>query len=237
MRQDTEGSMTRKEYFAQELRKAPAAKNFHNLTVYWLTFNFVLSELLDSLLWEILLLFFNNIYGIRQLIWARVYVRNSVRVQGDENEWGFGQVLALLLLALPVLAAAEARRGLSDRGHDRESSRAPLISLPAPIAVSENDNNFSNDDLALSQPPQAAPEGQPIPQSESAYNFPHFWTIFAGLILYTLATMIVVAYYLAWHIGPRTYPGIEAGLAMTGILLLATIGPLYHDFRRLKGSL
>ena len=53
--------------------------------------------------------------------------------------------------------------------------------------------------------------------------------------MYTLATMIVVAYYLTWHIGPDNFPGIKAGLAMTGILLFATIGPLYHDFRRLRG--
>lgn len=61
-----------------------------------------------------------------------------------------------------------------------------------------------------------------------------FWIFLAGLITYTLATMIVIAYYLAWHIGPETYPGIKAGIAMGAIGVFAALSPLYHDYQRLR---
>ena len=116
LRRDRNLPVTRKEYYAQKLGGIPmtgSSMTLRTLKEYWLTFNFAYSELLDSFLWEILLLFFNNLYGIRQILWARFYVKKQITVEGNENEWGFGQVLALLLLALPVLAAAEARRGTS----------------------------------------------------------------------------------------------------------------------------
>ena len=42
---------------------------------------------------------------------------------------------------------------------------------------------------------------------------------------------------LGMHIRPKTYPGIEAGIAMAGILLLAAVGPFYQDYQRLKHPL
>ena len=71
-------------------------------------------------------------------------------------------------------------------------------------------------------------------QNDDPYECPLFWIIFAGLVLYTLATMIVVAWYLAWHIGPEFYPGIEASISMAGVLLVAAAGPLYQDFKGFK---
>ena len=84
------------------------------VNAYFLTFNLVYSEFLDSFLWEILWLFFGNFYGIRQLFWARKYVRRFVYIKNadDEDSWGFGQLLALFLLVLSALAAAEAYRGM-----------------------------------------------------------------------------------------------------------------------------
>ena len=110
-------SFSRKDYFAQGLRALSASQSsltLRYIKAYFLTFNFVYSELLDSFLWEILWLFFHNIYGIRELFWAREYVRRFVAIQNadDEDKWGFGQLLALFLLALPVLAAAEVYRGM-----------------------------------------------------------------------------------------------------------------------------
>lgn len=75
---------------------------------YWIMFSFAYAEFLDSFLFEILLLLFNNFYGIRQIFWARKFVGDLITRKGNENSWGFGQLLALLLLALPVLAALEA---------------------------------------------------------------------------------------------------------------------------------
>ena len=84
------------------------------VNAYFLTFVFVYSEFLDSFLWEILWLFFHNFYGIRQLFWARKYVRRFIHISNadEEDRWGFGQLLALFLLVLPVLAAAEVYRGI-----------------------------------------------------------------------------------------------------------------------------
>lgn len=71
-------------------------------------------------------------------------------------------------------------------------------------------------------------------QHGDPYECPLVWIIFAGLVLYTLATMIVVAWYLAWHIGPKFYPGIKAGISMAGLLLVAAAGPFYQDYKGLK---
>ena len=110
-------SFPRKDYFAQRLRGVSASQSsmmLRNVNAYFLTFNLVYSEFLDSFLWEILWLFFGNSYGIRQLFWARKYVRRFVSIKNadDEDSWGFGQLLALFLLVLPALAAAEAYRGM-----------------------------------------------------------------------------------------------------------------------------
>ena len=109
--------LPRKDYFAQRLRVVSASQStlmLRCVNAYFLTFNFVYSEFLDSFLWEILWLWFHNFYGIRQLFWARKYVRGFVFVENadDEEIWGFGQLLALFLLVLPILAAAEAYRGM-----------------------------------------------------------------------------------------------------------------------------
>lgn len=136
-----------------------------------------------------------------------------------------------------VYELSSTSRDLSNRDRNRERSRRQPISPHDPSVGSQNDMDSSSDHSAPLQPARSDSQGQLTFHTSDSYEFPMFWMVFAGLVLYTLATMIVVAYYLAWHIGSSTYPGIKAGLAMTGILLFATVGPLYHDWRRLKGSL
>ena len=60
--------------------------------------------------------------------------------------------------------------------------------------------------------------------------------IFIGLFLYTLATLIVVAWYVAYTNDESTEAGIEAALAMAGILLIAAVGPIWDEYQRLAGS-
>ena len=80
-------------------------------------FEFVYAEFFGSFLWQILWLFFWNFYGVRQLFWARDYVGDVLSFpesyRREEAELGFGQLLALLLLTLSVLAALEAYQGQS----------------------------------------------------------------------------------------------------------------------------
>lgn len=115
VRRDKNRLSSRKHHYAHSLADISASQSSwmpRYLRAYVLTFNFVYSEFLDSFLWEVLWLLFNNLYGIRQIFWTRLYVGNRVRKTGDENDWGFGQLLALFLLALPVLAAAQAYQGM-----------------------------------------------------------------------------------------------------------------------------
>ena len=75
-------------------------------------FYFAYLEFLDSFLWQILWLFFGNFFGIRQLYWVIHVVGRDIKIeQGNEHEFGFGQLLALSLLTLPCLNAVEAFAG------------------------------------------------------------------------------------------------------------------------------
>ena len=108
--------LSRPDYYQRRVESVAALHGFNRVRTmkrYWIMFNFAYAELLDSFLFEILLLLFNNFYGIRQIFWARKFVGDSITRHGNENSWGFGQLLALLLLALPVLAALEAYHGES----------------------------------------------------------------------------------------------------------------------------
>ncbi|KAI4159187.1 MAG: hypothetical protein LQ342_006770 [Letrouitia transgressa] len=224
---------------------------YHYVSAYFLIFNFVYSEFLNSLLWEILLLFFNNFYGIRQVLWARIYVRDRVifeKGRGHENEWGFGQLLALLLLVLPVLSALEAYYDTRSKGrqdyHELTSVSQTACNIQGVIspdgAVNSQTHLVSSAreaDTAHLEDSQPSLDSLGIPwgiRIDNLFDSAIFWIFLAGLITYTLATMIVIAYYLAWHIGPETYPGIKAGIAMGAIGVFAALSPLYHDYQRLR---
>ena len=130
---------------------------------------------------------------------------------------------------------------LDAKGKENESS-IPLgpVSRPNPNRVSSSnrllvpsDDNMANDEHS----PLSVPDVSNAPwglRDENPYECPLFWIIFAGLVLYTLATMIVAAWYLAWHIGPETYPGIKASISMAGLLLVAAAGPFYQDYKGFK---
>lgn len=71
----------------------------------------ILPELERSFCWQILLLIFGNVYGIVWIYVNRWMYTPEGGVDGNENAMGFGQYVALLLLALPLLAAREAYDG------------------------------------------------------------------------------------------------------------------------------
>ena len=105
------------------------------------------------------------------------------------------------------------------------------VSSSSRLVVPSGDNNSSDEHSHLPHPVldvSNAPWGL---QNDDPYECPLFWIIFAGLVLYTLATMIMVAWYLAWHIGPKTYPGIKASISMAGLLLVAAAAPFYQDYK------
>lgn len=107
----------------------------------------------------------------------------------------------------------------------------PSSNLLEPI---RNDNDSISEHSTHSRPIPIVSNVSLDLRNDDPYHSPLFWTIFTGLLLYTLTSMIEVASYLAWQIGRETYPGIKAGITVAGIMLLAAIGPLYHDLQRLR---
>jgi hypothetical protein len=65
-------------------------------------------------LWELIWLFFGLIYGISQLVVAWIQAENQSR--GSLFVMGFGQMVPIILLVLPVLAGLEVFYGMSRIG-------------------------------------------------------------------------------------------------------------------------
>ena len=110
--------ISKEEYCSRKLKKISQSSTLSFLTYahgYYMIFTFVYTEFLSSFLWELSALLFWNFYGIRQLLWARIFVGHNEGVHkiGDEEDHlNFGQLLALLLLALPILSAIETFQGM-----------------------------------------------------------------------------------------------------------------------------
>lgn len=113
------------------------------------------------------------------------------------------------------------------------SSTARLINSSDPSdldpAPAISNGQFTSSNTAQSQPPQAL-------HADDPYKSSQLWVIFSILAAFTLAAATVCAWYLAWAIRPDKYPGIEAGLAMAGILLIAAAAPLYFNYQRIRHS-
>jgi hypothetical protein len=64
------------------------------------------------------------------------------------------------------------------------------------------------------------------------YMSPAAGPLFAGLLLFTLTTLIVVAWYIGYNIDRDTHAGVVVGLAMAAFLLIAAIRPYWDEYRR-----
>ena len=82
----------------------------------------------------------------------------------------------------------------------------------------------------MSAPPWA------LANNDDPYTSPAAIPVLVSLFVYTLTALIVVAWYIAYNIDDSTYPGVEAGLAMSGLLLIAAIVPYWQEYRRLRTS-
>ena len=69
-----------------------------------------MQKLQQSFLDDIIGLYLINLVGVLGIVIARW--RTSVDVNGDENEMGFGQIVPLVLLGLPILAIVEVHSGI-----------------------------------------------------------------------------------------------------------------------------
>lgn len=66
----------------------------------------MIQELQKSFLGDLLSVIFGFTFGITTVIYSRIDTP-SVGLSGDENVMSFGQLVPLLLIALPILAAGE----------------------------------------------------------------------------------------------------------------------------------
>ncbi|KAJ4123024.1 hypothetical protein NW768_010016 [Fusarium equiseti] len=67
---------------------------------------FTIRELLDSQSMSLTRTFFYLIQSTNAVAWARMKAQKNGR-EGSEDTWGFGQILPMLLLALPILSLIE----------------------------------------------------------------------------------------------------------------------------------
>lgn len=81
---------------------------------------FTIAELLRSQLLDIIGLFTSLLWPCRDLITWRNRAR-SQGLTGDENTWGFGQVIPMVLLALPASALLELMFERREEGHSSSS--------------------------------------------------------------------------------------------------------------------
>ncbi|KAI0439824.1 hypothetical protein F4803DRAFT_529697 [Xylaria telfairii] len=83
----------------QEPATTPGIRDVH----FQLIIICVLRDLMDSFLWKLFWVLFGNVFGIVQI--ARL--REGLGDIAEANAWGFGQVVPLLLLALPIFGAVD----------------------------------------------------------------------------------------------------------------------------------
>ncbi|KAI9683775.1 MAG: hypothetical protein M1822_005965 [Bathelium mastoideum] len=199
----------------------------------FIVFQLIYLEFLDSFLWQILWLYFGNFYGIRQLFWARVFVPHSANIQlwpnGDENRLGFGQLLALLLLALPLLAAIEARydakrtsyleqwgtgtQAVTGASGDQDSSqRSAQLELVDDHQEPQTFTQGSSEHQYLIERAIVSPE---LPSSIAV-------PVFIGLFAYTFTTLTLVAWYIAYSFEGHK-AGVVTSLVMAAILTIPAL--------------
>jgi hypothetical protein len=105
----------------------------------------------------------------------------------------------------------------------------PQARAQSPINDTRDPQFSQNQYTPVHESPRGRRDGDPLPSSAVI-------PIFVGLFLYTLATLIVVAWYVAYTNDETTKAGIEAALTMAGILSIAAVGPIWDEYQRLAGT-
>ena len=86
----------------------PRSLNSLKARVYGTAERWAYHQCRGSFVWRILWLWSGNVYGITVVFTARYA---ATELEGDPDDWGFGQVVPLALLALPILTAMEGHAG------------------------------------------------------------------------------------------------------------------------------
>ncbi|KAM0210739.1 hypothetical protein ACHAQD_010614 [Fusarium lateritium] len=115
--------------------------------VYWVAEQWAFHQTRGSFMWRLLWLWSGNVYGT-----VTVFISRSGRtgLSGDPDHWGFGQVVPLALLALPLFAAMESHADYKKsigaiivKNDISPSSPTPVTGVSVDI---DNPNGLSRDD-------------------------------------------------------------------------------------------
>jgi hypothetical protein len=94
---------------ALNLLASESKSNFRlAVRVCWVAEQWAFHQCRGSFMWRLLWLWSGNVYGIVTVLNSR---SERTGLSGDPDHWGFGQVVPLALLALPIFAAMESHAG------------------------------------------------------------------------------------------------------------------------------
>lgn len=88
----------------------PKSRRLLQAHIYRIAERWAYHQCRGSFVWRILWLWSGNVYGITVVFTSRYSTTN---LEGDPDHWGFGQVVPLALLALPIFTAMEGHAGMT----------------------------------------------------------------------------------------------------------------------------
>ncbi|CZS86030.1 unnamed protein product [Fusarium graminearum] len=84
------------------LRSESTSRSQLWLPIIWIVERWTFHQCRGSFVWRMFWLWSGNVYGVASIFIFRV---TTIGMSGDPDHWGFGQIVPLALLALPLLAA------------------------------------------------------------------------------------------------------------------------------------
>ncbi|KAH7245587.1 hypothetical protein BKA59DRAFT_527378 [Fusarium tricinctum] len=127
--------------------------NFHlKAQVYRVAERLAFHQCRGSFMWRLLWLWSGNVYGIVTVFVSR---SNRTGLSGDPDHWGFGQIVPLALLALPLFAAMESHadykrniKAITIKNHTSPSGPVlvpgVVVDINSPDGLSKNDREATN---------------------------------------------------------------------------------------------
>ncbi|CAF3596938.1 unnamed protein product [Fusarium graminearum] len=86
------------------LRSESTSRSQLWLPIIWIVERWTFHQCRGSFVWRLFWLWSGNVYGVASIFTFRV---TTIGMSGDPDDWGFGQIVPLALLALPLFAAME----------------------------------------------------------------------------------------------------------------------------------
>ncbi|KAK6703538.1 hypothetical protein SNK04_013456 [Fusarium graminearum] len=94
------------------LRSESTSRSQLWLPIIWIVERWTFHQCRGSFVWRLFWLWSGNVYGVASIFTFRV---TTIGMSGDPDDWGFGQIVPLALLALPLFAAMESHAVATDQ--------------------------------------------------------------------------------------------------------------------------